>query len=317
MSIAVAALILAFLLSYLITPLARGLALRHDFVDRPDAHCEMQTSAVALGGGAVLLAVTLVVVLLVSVWWGWDLWIMARKPSSILALCGAAVLLVIVGLVDDAVGIRGSYKLFWQAVAASLVMGAGLNVPKLGLLGVVVELGVFGHLFTVAWLLGAINSFNLIDGIDGLAGSVGVVFSLTFGLIALWTGNHLDSVLAFALAGSLLGFLRYNLPPATIHLGGAGSMLIGLILGTIALRCAEANCRPSLCGPARRLVDSHVRCGGHHRPLQVGRSQHLRDGSRPYPSRAVDSRHERGPSGYLDHWAMCRHKCRRDDQSVS
>ena len=259
MAIAVAALVLAFLLSYWITPLARGLALRHDFVDRPDAHRKMQTSAVALGGGAVLLMVTLGVVLLVSIWWGWDLWMMARKPSSILGLCGAAVLLVTVGLVDDAVGIRGSYKLFWQVVAASLVMGAGLNVPELGLLGFVVQLGVFGHLFTIAWLLGAINSFNLIDGIDGLAGSVGVVFSFTFGLIALWTGNYLDSILAFALAGGLLGFLRYNFPPATIYLGDAGSMLIGLILGTIALRCTlKQTADLGLCGPARHLVDSDV-----------------------------------------------------------
>ena len=89
----------------------------------------------------------------------------------------------------------------------------------------------------IAWLLGAINSFNLIDGIDGLAGSVGVVFSITFGLIAFYYECYLDSLIALALAGSLLGFLRYNFSPATIYLGDAGSMLIGLVLGTIALRC--------------------------------------------------------------------------------
>ncbi len=215
----------------------RRIAVRHDFVDRPDAHRKIQDSAVALGGGAVVLLVTVCVVVFVGSWWGWDLWLMARNPLSIMGLAGAALLLVIVGLIDDAVGVRGSYKLFWQVVAAALIMGAGLSVPRLGFLNIVVSLGFFGSLFTIAWLLGAINSFNLIDGIDGLAGSVGVVFSITFGLIALYTGDNLDSLIAFALAGSLLGFLRFNFPPATIYLGDAGSMLIGLILGTIALRC--------------------------------------------------------------------------------
>ncbi len=237
MAVAVAALLLAFLLSYLVTPFVRRVAVRFDFVDRPDAHRKIQDSAVALGGGAVLLIVTMSVVPLLGVWWGWDLWMMASNPLSVIGLCAAATLLVTVGLVDDAFGIRGSYKLFWQVVAASLVMGAGLSVPNLGLLGVIIPLGVFGHLFTIAWLLGAINSFNLIDGIDGLAGSVGVVFSLTFGLIALWMGDYLDALIAFALAGALLGFLRFNFPPAKIYLGDAGSMLIGLVLGTIALRC--------------------------------------------------------------------------------
>ena len=237
MAIAVASLILAFLLSYLLTPLTRRIAIRYEFVDRPDAHRKMQDSAVALGGGAVLLAATLTVVSVIAIWWGWDLWLITRHPLSVVGLLGAALLLVTVGLVDDAIGMRGSYKLLWQVVAASLVMGAGLNVPAIGFLGITIHLGVLGHLFTIAWLLGAINSFNLIDGVDGLAGSVGFVFSMTFGLIALFMGDSLDALIAFSLAGALLGFLRFNFPPATIYLGDAGSMLIGLALGTIALRC--------------------------------------------------------------------------------
>ena len=154
MAIAVAAPFSHFFLSYLITPLVRDVAIRHDFVDRPDSRRKMQTSAVALGGGAVLLIVTLSVVLLAGVWWGWDLWMMAQRPSSVLGLCGAAVLLVTVGLIDDAVGIRGSYKLFWQVVAASLVMGAGLSVPRLGFLNFVVStrsVGPLVHHCLVAW----------------------------------------------------------------------------------------------------------------------------------------------------------------------
>ena len=91
---------------------------------------------------------------------------------------------------------------------------------------------------TIIWILGAINSLNLIDGADGWAGSIGTIFSITLGLIALINHHYVDAVIAFAIAGALLGFLRYNFPPASIYLGDAGSMVIGLVLGTLALRCS-------------------------------------------------------------------------------
>jgi UDP-GlcNAc:undecaprenyl-phosphate GlcNAc-1-phosphate transferase len=93
-----------------------------------------------------------------------------------------------------------------------------------------------GALLALFWLLVSINSFNLIDGVDGLATSVGVIFGLTFGVMALMVGNPLDGAVAFILAAALLGFLRYNFSPASIYLGDAGSMIIGLVLGTLALR---------------------------------------------------------------------------------
>ena len=242
MAIAVAALILAFVISYVVTPLVRRLAIRFDFVDRPDGQRKIQASAVALGGGFSLMIATPLVFCLVLWWWGHDLWLMTsqatREPGATLGLVFAGLLLAIVGLLDDAIGVRGSYKLLWQVIAATIVMGTGLSIPSLVIFGTTLPLGLLGSVFTIAWLLGAMNSFNLIDGVDGLAGSVGVVFSLTFGCIALLGGQQLDSIIAFALAGALLGFLRFNFPPAKIYLGDMGSMFIGLLLGTIALRCS-------------------------------------------------------------------------------
>jgi UDP-GlcNAc:undecaprenyl-phosphate/decaprenyl-phosphate GlcNAc-1-phosphate transferase len=238
MAIAVAALVLAFLLSYLATPLVRQLALRVGFVDRPDAHRKTQSTAVSLGGGLSLLIATPIAVLVLLNWWGYDLWLSTRMPTSLLGLALGSALLACVGVVDDGHGMRGSTKLFFQLIAAILVMGSGFSVPRIAILNMELELGWLGSLFTVLWLLGAINSLNLIDGVDGLAGSVGVVFCLTFGCMALLGLQYLDAIIAFALAGALLGFLRYNFPPATIYLGDTGSMLIGFVLGTIALRCS-------------------------------------------------------------------------------
>ncbi len=238
MAIAVAALALSFLLSYLLTPVIGRLATRYDFVDRPDGRRKMQSNPVSLGGGLVLLIATSSVVALTAWWWGPDLLWIATRPNSLMGLAFAVGLLAVVGIIDDRFGVRGSLKLFWQVVAASMILGTGLTIPRILFPGIDLSLGWLGSLFTIGWILGAINSFNLIDGVDGLAGSVGVVFSLTFGAIALMGCHYIDAVICFALAGSLLGFLRFNFPPAKIYLGDTGSMLIGLVLGTIALRCS-------------------------------------------------------------------------------
>jgi UDP-GlcNAc:undecaprenyl-phosphate GlcNAc-1-phosphate transferase len=237
MAIAVSALVLAFLFSYGLTPLIRRLALRCDFIDRPDGQRKIQTIPVALGGGIGLLIVTPLVVWLITIWWGPDLWFTATSPASLFGLAAGACILGLVGLFDDGYGMRGSYKLLWQVLATSVVMGAGFKIPNLMFLNIEIPMGYLGSAFTVVWLLGAINSFNLIDGVDGLAGSLGVIFSLTLGCMALLNGQYLDAVIAFALAGALLGFLRFNFPPASIYLGDTGSMFIGVVLGTIALRC--------------------------------------------------------------------------------
>jgi UDP-GlcNAc:undecaprenyl-phosphate GlcNAc-1-phosphate transferase len=84
--------------------------------------------------------------------------------------------------------------------------------------------------------LGAINALNLLDGVDGLATSVGIVLSISIAAIAVFTGHRTEAFLALAMAGALTGFLVYNRPPASIFLGDAGSMLIGLVLGMLAIR---------------------------------------------------------------------------------
>jgi UDP-GlcNAc:undecaprenyl-phosphate GlcNAc-1-phosphate transferase len=100
------------------------------------------------------------------------------------------------------------------------------------------ELGLLAWPFTLFWLLGAINSVNLIDGADGLAATVGVILNATIAGMAILTGHELEAIVALALTGALLGFLIFNFPPATIFLGDAGSMVIGLLAGALAMRCA-------------------------------------------------------------------------------
>ena len=86
------------------------------------------------------------------------------------------------------------------------------------------------------WLVGAMNAINLLDGIDGLATSLGIILSATIGVLAAMKGNYGVAVIATVMTGSLAGFLPYNLPPARMYLGDAGSMLIGLMVGAMAVR---------------------------------------------------------------------------------
>src|SRR5205823_328160 len=89
--------------------------------------------------------------------------------------------------------------------------------------------------FTAFFLVGAINSLNLLDGMDGLLSFVGLIICLAMGAMSLLSGHWAAAVVAVALAGGLVGFLRYNYPPASIFLGDSGSMLIGLIVGVLAI----------------------------------------------------------------------------------
>src|SRR5690606_784525 len=108
---------------------------------------------------------------------------------------------------------------------------SGLVIQHIAVFGHMIDLGILAWPFTLFWLLGAINAVNLIDGADGLATTVGIILSGAMATMALMNGLMTDAIVALALCGSLCGFLRYNFPPATIFLGDAGSMVIGLIAG--------------------------------------------------------------------------------------
>lgn len=227
--------------SLLLTPVVRALTKRCGIIDLPDGRRKLHSTGIPLGGG---LAVFLATVGAVAI--GLPFSDDSQVADHLPALGGflaATLLIVIVGLLDDRFLLRGRQKLAGQVLAASVLMLSGLVVERIQILGWTVELGLLAVPFTLFWLLGAINALNLIDGIDGLASSVGVILSLAIAGMAWMTGHELDAVIAMALCGALLGFLRYNFPPASIFLGDAGSMLIGLLLGGLAIRS-------SLKGPA-------------------------------------------------------------------
>ncbi|MEZ6061789.1 MAG: MraY family glycosyltransferase [Planctomycetaceae bacterium] len=154
-------------------------------------------------------------------------------------LCASGIVLVGVGMLDDRYQLRGRQKLFGQFLAAVIMLPSGITMQQASAFGLQVNFGDLAPLITVFWLLGAINALNLIDGVDGLASTTGIVLSLSLAAVAIVLGGRPDGLLvALVLSGALSGFLFYNFPPAKMFLGDSGSMLIGLILGAVALKCS-------------------------------------------------------------------------------
>lgn len=233
---------IALLGSLIITPYIRRQAHRMDFVDRPDGRRKSHQGAIALGGGVAVLIATIV-----AAFHGLAVASAAGSPQvtdfatlkPLIGLLAAGLLIVAVGLIDDRISMPGRYKLVGQIAACLVLIFSGSTFDMISILGYRGELGVLAIPFSLLWLLAAINAINLIDGIDGLASTVGAVLCATLTALAVMQGYYPGAIVALALTGALLGFLRYNFAPASIFLGDSGSMLIGLVVGAVALNSSS------------------------------------------------------------------------------
>jgi len=248
----------ALLLGLLATPVFRWLALRKGIWDKPDQAVKIHSSPIPyLGGCAIWLAWTVPVLLygLVSEGVNW---------RALGALLAGGFVAFVTGLVDDLKEIRPRYKLLGQAAAGGILLLGGVRwsaFPNLqalvGLDFAETSVAVLVVCLAIHFLvvIGATNATNLLDGLDGLCSGVTVTISIGFLLLATsltawatpeWYGegityeySRLIMVVAFALAGAVVGFLPYNLPPARIFLGDAGSVFIGYVLAAMMIMFAS------------------------------------------------------------------------------
>ncbi len=224
----------AFALSVLLTPLFREAARKIGMVDKPDARRINKTPIPRGGGLAVFLAFQLVLGLLVVAYGGpVSQQFSARWHVHFLL---ASSLLVTVGLIDDKMGLRPGVKLFGQVAVALILYGAGVHVG-----GILIAFPPWlDCLVTVFWIVGAVNAFNLIDGMDGLATGLALIASVGLAGALLFTGNSAATLPYLIFAGACLGFLRYNFHPASVFLGDTGSMFLGLCIATFPLMTGSA-----------------------------------------------------------------------------
>ena len=218
----------AFLASFLLTPVCRALAVRLGMVDQPSER-RINTTPVPRGGGlAVYLAVA------AALYVGTDVFELISIPTVSVQhrLCALAGALCLLGLADDKFSLPPLAKLAGQvavALGAHFWGGVGFqcHFPALA--------GWLDATFTVFWIVGAINAFNLIDGLDGLATGLASIAAFGMAGALFFSGMPENTLVYFAFLGACLGFLRYNFHPASVFLGDTGSMFIGFSLATMPL----------------------------------------------------------------------------------
>lgn len=241
----------------ILTPVMMRLARRWGAIDRGGYRRVGQGRTPLLGGLAVALPVVAFLLmfgaaggLIVSHWrmihrlnpaWLTPLMNFAVRRGEfsrsfiVLAIGGGAILLL--GFVDDLRGMRARVKLLAQFAVAVFICLSGyvleeFYIPLVGTVPLSPDLGV---VVSILWIVGLINAFNLIDGLDGLASGVALIVSAALVALGVSTGNVLLAFAGTALAGALAAFLFFNFPPARIYLGDTGSMFIGYLLATVTL----------------------------------------------------------------------------------
>jgi UDP-GlcNAc:undecaprenyl-phosphate GlcNAc-1-phosphate transferase len=210
----------AFLLALVLTPILRDISRIYNIVDRPSLRKMHAHPIPRIGGIPIAIAYALALVSFSN--YGSTLGVPTWK------LLPGTALVFLTGLLDDLFDLRPAYKLVGQTAAALVVFWGGLRVDNLAQSPLPLWLNLP---LTVFWLLVTTNALNLIDGLDGLCAGIGLVATLTMFGSALLAGNTPLAHATLPLAGALLGFLCYNVNPATVFLGDSGAMLIGFLLG--------------------------------------------------------------------------------------
>ncbi len=228
--------VLAFLFSYLSTPLLRWLLQRRGLLDTVFPHGPHQRRPVPRLGGVVIYFSLLLALSALFIPDNVVSGEFRYNFSTLFLIWGPATLVLLLGVADDIWGVNPWVKLSVQLAAALWLVLAGVSISRLSMpWGSLVVLGSLAIPVTLVWLVGVTNAFNLIDGLDGLAAGVAFLSASAIAVTAAMVDDKITVVLTVALAGALLGFLRHNFNPATIFLGDSGSLFIGFLLASAAI----------------------------------------------------------------------------------
>jgi UDP-N-acetylmuramyl pentapeptide phosphotransferase/UDP-N-acetylglucosamine-1-phosphate transferase len=231
-------LLLSGVIVYITVPLLRSVAFKLDLYDKPDEERKLHTEYIpTLGGIALFLAFFV----------GFSISGFAGQMQGYSYFAAGMLMLFFTGMKDDLVGLSPSKKLLVEvAVGMMLILGSGIYIDNFyGVLGIG-ELPFFvSVVITLFTMIVVVNAYNLIDGVDGLAGGIGVIASLFFGIGFFVAGQYAMAMLSAVVAASLAGYLLHNFHPASIFMGDTGSLIIGFLLAVQAIQFVGLNDYPA------------------------------------------------------------------------
>jgi len=209
--------LLSFSLSILITPIVKRIAILNGHIAKPREDRWNKNPTALFGGVAIFLSFIIPYAIFV------------KFSVASLGIMLAGCLIFGVGIFDDVARLKPYTKLLSQIIIAALLVHFGIKIN-------VIPYPLISIPLTILWIVAIVNAFNLLDNMDGLSGGIGAIVGIVLFIYSLLNGNLEVGLPALILAGSLLGFLRYNFNPAQIFMGDSGSMFIGFMLGAITLQ---------------------------------------------------------------------------------
>lgn len=229
---------MAFLIAAVVvlwtTPDVRNIGIKSGRVDKPGDRKVHQRPMVRLGGVSIFAGT---VISLLIVWWLGGFGVLTpEKEWQIWGVTLGGVGFFLIGLADDLLNLSPFTRLLMQVIVATGAWKAGvsidfLTVPTVGM----VDLNWLSLPITVIWLVGMVNAINWIDGLDGLAAGVSGIAAIVMLVVALFMKQPAAALIAAALAGAALGFLRYNFNPAQIFMGDGGAYFMGFTLAAVGV----------------------------------------------------------------------------------
>ncbi|HXX54207.1 MAG TPA: MraY family glycosyltransferase, partial [Thermodesulfovibrionales bacterium] len=216
------------LLAMLFVPLMRPLSFKVGALDKGKGRRMHKGIVPRLGGIGIFLA------FLIPLGFSLTRGMWGEFYEKMICILIASTVVMLVGVYDDIKGATIRNKLIAEVLAALIIYKWGISITTISNpFGGLISLGWFSLPLTVLWIIIVTNAVNLIDGLDGLAAGTGIFICAAFFLLP-GTDFHLQLTYVI-LAGALLGFLRYNFPPASIFMGDSGSLFLGFFLGATSV----------------------------------------------------------------------------------
>ena len=224
---------IALILSLLLTPLAQKIGTKFGAMDIPNERKVHESPIPRTGGLAIF--VSFIVTIGIAAVSNTDITNQIVFDRQILFLSAGAIIVFATGLFDDFHRLGPKTKFFFQIIGANLAFFGGVSILRVNFFGYIVHSPVLGYGLTIFWFLLFINAVNLVDGLDGLAGGIVVFASTVLVLLSILNHQYLAALYFSILAGSVLGFLRYNFNPASIFLGDGGSYFLGYTIAGLSI----------------------------------------------------------------------------------